>query len=214
MQRIDEAAIHEFGIPRLLLMEHAGFAVAQAVQALVSDRARSVLFCCGTGYNGGDGLCAARHLLQWGYQPRVLLAGSVSSLREEPGIYVNILHHLQVPVIEVQSSQDVEAQQLVWQEAGVMVDALVGIGLRGPVRPVIAEIIARINQAGGPVVAVDVPSGLDADTGLPQGIAVRATTTVTFGLPKQGFVTADGPRYTGRVVVAEISLPPQLLAVS
>ena len=93
----------------------------------------------------------------------------------------------------------------------MIVDALLGIGLQGPVRPLIAEMIARINQANCPVVSVDVPSGLDVDTGLPKGIAVRATTTITFGLSKQGFALAEGPQHVGQVIVAEISLPPHLL---
>lgn len=211
MQRLDEAAIHQFGIPRVLLMEHAGMAVARAIQSLMPTPARSVLVCCGSGYNGGDGLCAAWHLTRWGYQSRMLLLAPLASLKEEPAIYAKMLLALDVPIAECESTEAVVRHDAWWQEAGVMVDALLGIGVRGAVRPVMAEVIARMNAAGCPIVAADIPSGLDGDTGRPQGAAVRATVTVTFGLPKHGLVVGEGPAYTGRLIVDDLGIPPHLL---
>ena len=97
------------------------------------------------------------------------------------------------------------------RRASVIIDALLGVGLAGPVRPLYAHVIAAINRAKRPVVAVDVPSGLDADTGRVQGAAVKATLTVTFGLPKQGFFLHDGPAHVGRLIVDNIGLPSRLL---
>ena len=101
MQRIDTRAIGRFGIPRLLLMDHAGLAVARAAQTLVPTFSRPILVCSGTGFNGGDGLAAARHLQAWGYPIRLLLVGRLAQLREEPAIYAAMLQRLGLPVTEL-----------------------------------------------------------------------------------------------------------------
>ena len=211
MLEIDAAAIERFGIPRLLLMEHAGLAVARAAAARLPTPSSSLLICCGTGYNGGDGLCAARHLADWGYRLRVLVAGRLSALREEPAIYATIIQRLSVPVMELAEahlSSDVAS----WMdEAELIIDALLGIGLRGAVREPSASLIGLMNRAGKPIVAVDIPSGLDGDRGTIQGVAVKATVTVTFGLPKHGCLVNEGPAQTGSLVVDPITIPHVLL---
>ena len=226
MQRIDEMAIDVFGIPRLLLMEHAGLAAACAARMLLADhpssrsRARGrgaphgILVYCGSGYNGGDGMCAARHLLRWGERPRVILAGLVQQLNAEPAVYARMLHALDVPITEVTASQHVKAAERWLAGCDLIIDALLGIGLQGSVRPLQASLITQMNHADTPIVSVDVPSGLNADTGLPQALAVRATQTVTFGLPKQGFFRAQGPRHVGTLLVDEIGIPQRLLSRS
>ena len=212
MQRIDEAAIHGIGIPRLLLMDQAGRAVAEAVRSLVPQPSQEALVCCGTGYNGGDGLCAARYLAQWGYHPHVVLVGAVERLKDEPAVYARILSNLNVPLLEIADSAQLEQVHPGFARASVIVDALLGIGRQGPVRPLSARVITLINHANKPVVSVDVPSGLDADTGRPCDVAVRATLTVTFGLPKRGFFVGDGPTYVGELIVDDIGIPAQLLS--
>jgi len=215
MQRIDHAAIHSVGIPRLLLMEHAGLAVARAVQAIIPNPPQPIFVCCGSGYNGGDGLCAARHLVQRNYEPRVVLVGSGKDLKEEPTVYLRILQALQVPLVEIDSLDALDSFNQDWvTKASLLIDALLGIGLQGPVRPLYARLINLMNRAKKPIVAVDVPSGLDADTGLPQGIAVKATVTVTFGLPKHGLVVGQGPEYAGEVIVDDIGIPAALLGAA
>jgi NAD(P)H-hydrate epimerase len=212
MQQIDRAAIETIGIPRLLLMDHAGLAVARTVRRLVAEAGKAILVCCGTGSNGGDGLCAAWHLAHWGYQPHVVIVGAVRQLNEEPAVYAQILQALGVPLIELTSPDGWEALQAWLASSALTVDALLGIGLQGPVRPLHARLIDLINQAAKPVVSADVPSGLDADTGLPHGTAVNATVTVTFGLPKQGFFLEQGPAHVGELVVDDIGIPAYLLA--
>jgi NAD(P)H-hydrate epimerase len=211
MQRIDRAAIQTIGIPRLLLMEHAGLAVARAVRSLYAETDNAILVCCGMGHNGGDGLCAARHLAQWGYRPRIMLAGSTAHLKDEPAVYANILRALGVPLVEIRSPDEAKPQQL-FANVGVLIDALLGIGLRGSVKPLQTRLIELMNRSGLPIVSVDVPSGLDADTGLPQGIIVKAAVTVTFGLPKQGLFRGEGPDHAGDVIVDDIGIPLSLLA--
>lgn len=184
MREIDRLAIEEYGIPSLALMENAGVAVAREVEALGAHR---VLVVCGAGNNGGDGYVAARHLANHGVLVQILAAA-------EPKGDAAIMARPARRLCGTVGSPD------------AIVDALFGTGLT---RPIEGDWIARINGAGVPVVAADIPSGLDADTGLPLGDAVRATVTVTMGLPKVGFARATA--YVGRVVVADIGFPRALL---
>lgn len=211
MLEIDAAAIKRFGIPRLLLMEHAGWAVARAAQTLLPTPSAAILICCGSGYNGGDGLCAARHLAEWGYRLRVLVAGRLSALREEPAIYATIVQRLGVAVTELADPQLPPDVASWMDDAGLIIDALLGIGMRGAVREPLASLIALMNGAGKPIVAVDIPSGLDGDRGTIQGVAVKATVTVTFGLAKQGCVKNAGPAHTGSLLIEPITIPRVLL---
>ena len=212
MRAIDAAAIDDLGIPRLLLMDHAGVAVASAVRALAAAQpARSVTVCCGTGFNGGDGLAAARHLQRWGLPVRVVLASPRERLSGEPAIFLRILSHLGLELAEC-PGPGLEPRVDAWlRDSEVLVDALLGIGANGPVREPLASLIAAMNRSGRPIVAADVPSGLDADTGEISTVAVRATVTVTFGLPKRGCFRGEGPAHVGSLVVDPITFPPSLL---
>ncbi len=210
MQQIDATAIETLGIPRLLLMEHAGVAVARHATQLLPDRSRTIVVLCGSGFNGGDGLSAARHLLDAGYPLRIVLAADRQRLREEPAIYATMLERLGITLWPA-THPELES----WLAgAGLVIDALLGLGAVGQVREPMASLIARVNRSGRPVLAVDIPSGLDGDTGRPQGCAVRATATVTFGLVKQGCCRGDGPAYTGRLIVEPITFPRALLEAS
>ncbi|MBI3009844.1 MAG: NAD(P)H-hydrate epimerase [Candidatus Omnitrophica bacterium] len=211
MRAIDAAAIERFGIPRLLLMEHAGLALARFAQEHIQeDRSSLILVCCGSGYNGGDGLAAARHLHEWGYSVKTVLIGPVSHLREEPFIYANILQQLGIAPLELGGKENSDAWRCFeeWvQQSPLIIDALLGIGGKGMVREPLSSIIATINRSGHSVLAADVPSGLDADTGLVRGIAVRATATVSFGFAKRGCFIGQGPAHTGKLRVDSITIP-------
>ena len=211
MQAIDSHAIHTLGIPRVLLMDHAGLAVARAVRTAAPAASTSILVCCGTGYNGGDGLSAARHLAGWGYPVRVIVTGRLNLLRQEPAAFARIVQALGLEVRECASAADVSGCEAWFAKAGAIVDALLGIGMQGAVREPASSLIARINGSNKPVIAVDVPSGLDGDTGHVHGAAVRAAATVTFGLPKQGLLAADGPAHAGSLIVDPITIPQRLL---
>ena len=210
MQRLDAAAIKRYGIPRLLLMEHAGLAVAREVERLRPRRGR-VAVCCGMGYNGGDGLCAAWHLAARGYTVDVLLCGARARLREEPAVFARILRPMGVRIQDVREGRSLRRAQAALRRAGVLVDAVLGIGARDMVREPAASLIRLMNAARRPIVAADVPSGLDADSGRALGAAVRARVTVTFGLVKIGCMRGDGPRLSGRLIVDPLVFPPQLL---
>lgn len=212
MQRLDEAAIRAIGIPRLLLMDAAGRAVAQVVRELIPAPAQDLLVCCGLGYNGGDGLCAAWYLTRWGYQPHLIITGERAHLKDEPAVYARILEGLGQSLHELTGLERVEALREPMSRAPLIVDALLGIGWQGPLRPLQERLIRLMNQSGKPIVAVDVPSGLDADTGLPNPVAVKAAMTVTFGWPKQGLLLGEGPAHAGRLQVEDIGMPASLLS--
>ncbi len=211
MEAIDAAAITAVGIPRLLLMEHAGLAVARAVQERMPSARRLVLLCCGTGFNGGDGLAAARHLQEWGYVLHVALTGAVDRLRGECATYARILRRLGVPLEAVTGAGVLARTERRLADCGLIVDALLGIGMNGVVREPAASLIHLMNRSGKPIIAVDLPSGLDADTGGVRGCAVKAAMTVTFGLPKRGCFRRAGPTHVGTLRVDSITIPQQLL---
>jgi NAD(P)H-hydrate epimerase len=212
MQAIDAEAIETLGIPRILLMDHAGLSLARAVRTLAPQEAPLVTICCGPGYNGGDGFAAGRHLKDWGCRVRAILAGRMDRLRQEPAAFARIVSGLGCEIRECDAREPADMTGPWLEESAVIIDALLGIGASGPVREPVATLIAKINAAGRPVVSADIPSGLHGDTGTVQGSAVRATVTAAFGLVKQGCLTGEGPAYAGRIVVDPITIPRSLLA--
>lgn len=213
MRELDRRASEEFGIPPLLLMENAGRAAADVAAEMARPREGCVLVFCGRGNNGGDGFVLARHLANRGYDVRCHFAGRSEAVdpRSDPGVNLGILRRIGVPVTdhEEASPRDEMARSVAW--AALLVDALLGTGLAGPVREPYATLISFLNARRAPILAVDIPSGLDCDTGQILGKAVRATRTVTLAAPKVGFSRGQGPETTGRVTVADISMPRRLL---
>ncbi|MEM1598311.1 MAG: NAD(P)H-hydrate dehydratase [Pyrobaculum sp.] len=195
------------GVPRLVLMENAGAAVARNVISRYPD-ARSILVVCGTGDNGGDGYVAARHLHAAGRRVRVVGLGEP---REELA-RVNYEAARRLWGLELriaQSPLELLALQDWFLEADVVVDAVLGTGIRGALREPHSTAIELMNTSPAPKVAVDVPSGLDPDTGEVRDKAVRAAVTVTFHKPKKGLLAPHAKRYVGDLVVEPIGIPPE-----
>ena len=140
------------------------------------------------------------------------MLGTRASLCDEPALYARMVERLGVPIHELTHTSGWESFQQSASEAEWIIDALLGTGISGPVRPDAERAIRLMNGAGRPILAVDTPSGLDVDTGRVSSVAVNATITVTFGLPKQGFFQGEGPRHLGELIVDAISFPPALLA--
>ena len=212
MRELDRKAIEERGIPSLTLMENAGRAAAGAAVRLTqgSDH-RPIVIICGRGNNGGDGLVAARHLAQLGRRVQVFLAAARQELTGDPAAN---LHRLEEAGIVVTEVSDLEPVVRACCGASLVLDALLGTGLSGKVRGLPGKLIEALNDCGARVLAVDVPSGLDADSGEPLGLAVRAAETVTMGLPKIGLFLYPGMDYAGRVTVADIGFPADLVEQS
>jgi len=210
MRRADELAIKRYGIPALLLMDNAGRCVAEAVRKLKASRKEKIVVLTGGGNNGGDGIAAARYLKGWGYPVDVLWLKNPAEWTGSPALHVAIARRLGV---RFKSFSAIAAARRIHElrRAGVIVDALLGTGARGPLRVPFFDAIATINAARRPVVAVDLPSGLDADSGLPLEVAVKARITVTLAAPKMGLLKGSAKPYVGRLVVADIGLPHELL---
>ncbi len=211
MRLIDEKAIHEFGIPSLILMEHAGLACARETLKLLRGKGKKVAVFCGKGNNGGDGFVVARHLANRGFEPIVFYFQSPLEMKPDPLANFRILEKIKVSLIDCSENLPVGRVKAALKKVRVVVDALFGTGLSKPVGEPFKTAIALMNKSGRPVVSVDIPSGLNADTGEVMGACVRATVTVALGLPKKGFLRREAKRFIGRVVVADISIPRNLL---
>ncbi len=214
MREIDRRAQEEFRIPEVILMEHAGIAAAEQALRLLRDGPAGgrVLVLAGPGANGGDGLVAARHMDNWGIKTSVVLVADRDRVGGAARTNLRIVERLSIPLREIASLSD-------WRRwrAGpgrgrfrLIVDAILGTGLSERVREPARSVIRWVNRQACPVVAVDLPSGLSADTGRPFGAAVRADATVTCGLPKRGLLRAGARAWTGQLSVADISLPRAL----
>jgi hydroxyethylthiazole kinase-like uncharacterized protein yjeF len=210
-RELDRIAMQDYAIDGLILMENAGRACAlAAAQMLGSAREARVVILAGKGNNGGDGYVVARHLANWGARVRVLLLGTVSEVlagEGETASNLNIILKMGIPVDELASAGQVERALDECAGSDLLVDALLGTGIRGEVRQPYRSAIEALNRSGLPVLAIDVPSGLDCDTGAPMGAAVHARLTVTMAVNKVGFSLPGAGAYTGRVEVAEISIP-------
>ena len=209
MVKIDQKAV-EFGIPRLSLMENAGSAVARVVMEKFGPKSRVVVF-AGTGNNGGDGFVAARHLVNHGAKVDLFLIGSPEDIRtEEARLNWNVIRRTRrnIRIHSVKKPQDLWKLKTLLKRAGVIVDAMLGTGLRGSLKGPFASAVHMINESGVQVVSVDSPTGLNPSTGEVHGVAVRATYTVTFHRMKRGFLEARD--YTGEIVVADIGIPQEV----
>lgn len=208
MQELDRRMIGEARIPGTVLMERAGSGlVACLEQTLGSARGKRVTIICGKGNNGGDGFVAARLLHRRRANVRVLAMTPVSELsREAATMYRQFVRAAGKSAVQSYTSQNRALSLL--RESDILIDALLGTGLSSEVTGRYGDAIDCINEAGRPVVAVDLPSGLHADTGALLGRAVRASLTVTFGLPKLGLYQNHGIDLSGLVSLVDIGIPP------
>lgn len=209
MRRLDRLTIEKYGVPSLALMERAGRGVAQAILRRFLPAARKgVLVVAGKGNNGGDGLVAARLLREKGIACEVLLLGRKDELSPDAAANLKAYEKRRGKVRELGGDLGAELGGRL-QRAGLAVDALLGTGLKKEVEGLYAQAIDFLNASGVPVVAVDLPSGLDADSGRPLGRAVRAALTVTFGFPKIGQVIHPGIGHVGELAVVDIGIDPR-----
>jgi NAD(P)H-hydrate epimerase len=210
VRALDRRAIEEFGVPGVVLMENAG---RGAAELLISIGIHGpVVVCCGKGNNGGDGFVIARHLDNRGISVRVLLFARPEDLTGDAAINYQIIARAGLPIsIHAANPVDDTAMRGELSAAEWVVDALFGTGLTGPVRKPFDQIIAAINESPARVLAVDIPSGLDCDTGKPLGPTVRADLTATFAALKAGFTNPEAKQWTGHVQVVDIGAPRTLV---
>jgi NAD(P)H-hydrate epimerase len=207
MRQVDRRAIEELGIPGATLMENAGRGAAEAILAVypeLSRGRRAVTIVCGKGGNGGDGFVVARHLRRRGVDVHVLLTTPPREISGDAGLKLAALRRARVRPVPI---DDVDVAAAALAGSTLIVDALLGTGFRGPATGVVARMIEAINASGRPVVALDIPSGLSADGGQPDGPAIRATLTVTFAGLKRALCGSPGLDRAGSVVTVPIGVP-------
>ncbi|RKY68551.1 MAG: NAD(P)H-hydrate epimerase, partial [Candidatus Latescibacterota bacterium] len=208
MAAIDRYAIQEMGVPGLDLMEHAGQAVFEAVSRLL-EAPKKITVICGKGNNGGDGFVVARLLENRGIPVSLFFVGERETAKGDARTNLERAAERGIPIHEVLKEEDLKRLTDELASSDAIVDALFGTGIQGAVRGLAARVIERINDSACPVVAVDLPSGVNADTGDVAGPCVRAFHTVTFGLPKMGQVFYPGRAYCGTLEIADIGFPPK-----
>ena len=214
VREVDLRAIEEFGIPGIVLMENAGRNAAGLIQGWTPPGG-TVAIVCGRGNNGGDGFVIARHLFNAAVHVELFLACDPRQLTGDAATNARIAEKMALPMHAFDTPERIEPARPLLAQAAVIVDAVLGTGFSGQVRAPLDQVIAAINQAGGAgravVVAVDLPSGLDCDTGAPSNATARAAHTITFGARKAGFASPGAAAYTGQVHVADIGAPRTLV---
>ncbi len=229
---VDRIAVEEYGFSGLVLMENAGRGVADVLCQLLGpigereelDPAgvsaglpssasdfRPVVICCGKGNNAGDGFVIARHLELRGYPVRVLLWSTPEELTGDAATNFKILTKTDVPIDLFGNSHDAARLAILLEDAEWIVDGLLGTGARGEPRPPFDAVIDQLNAAAAPKLAIDLPSGLDCDTGMPSSHTVRAAHTCTFATAKPGFFVPEATPYVGQLHVLDIGVPRKIL---
>jgi NAD(P)H-hydrate epimerase len=208
MRALDRAAIEQDGVPSLVLMERAGYGVFQRIAEWFAPIAgKHVAVLVGKGNNGGDGMVVARYLHEAGAKVHLWLACAPNEFKGDAAVQWRMIQAYGIPALPAPDAPD----PALFRDEDLLVDALLGIGVRGAVSEPLYSLIDAVNRSGCPIVAVDIPSGLDADTGEVHGVAIRASYTVTMALPKAGFFQNDGVRCVGEWAIAPIGIPPHRL---
>jgi NAD(P)H-hydrate epimerase len=207
MREVDRLMIDEAGISLLQMMENAGRCLATQARGMLGGdaRDRQVVFLAGRGGNGGGGLAAARRLALWGTAVTVVLAQSPQDMRGVPRQQLEILEWLGLPI-----RVGADRISAVIGDADLVIDALIGYSLRGAPAGPVAALIRAANASGRPVLALDLPSGLDGDSGVALDPTIRATQTLTLALPKRGLLAAVARPWVGQLYLADISVPAEV----
>ena len=217
MQAVDRGAIEGLGIPALLLMENAGRGVAQETAAFIENRLSMkvaetlVTVCCGRGNNGGDGLVVARFLKERGAEVMAYIVPPKRGGSYSDEVQANLTRAASAGVSVHQASEELVELDVRLRSSAVLVDALLGTGSSGKPTGLIHKMIQRMMKAAKPIVAIDIPSGIDPDTGYHSGVAVEAALTCTLALPKRGLLAQPAQRYVGELKVIDIGIPRHIV---
>ena len=211
MREADRRTVQDIGLASLVLMENAGRQVVAAIESLYSDLAdRSVAIVCGKGNNGGDGFVVARTLHQRGVDVSVFVIGKIIEIKGDASINLEILGRIGQTVVEVADETAWELHGMEVTGHDLIIDAMFGTGLSAPLTGFYETVVADLNEAGVPIVSIDMPSGMSADTSDLIGDAIDATVTVALGAPKLPLVLPPAESKSGEVVVADIGIPADI----
>jgi hydroxyethylthiazole kinase-like uncharacterized protein yjeF len=209
VRAFDAWAINSLGIPGVVLMENAGRSCAELIEDKLEDIVEpKVCIFCGTGNNGGDGYVIARHLINRGIQVIVVVCGDRNKIKGDAKTNLDILEQMGESIELLNpSDQDIADQiERLSTNVNIIVDSLFGTGLRGQLSDQYKRLVESINTCNIPILAVDIPSGLDCDTGEPLGAVLKAAWTVTFVAVKKGFISENTAQYTGEIFIASIGI--------
>ena len=200
MRRIDDITIREFQVDVLMLMENAGRATATMARRMLQGTTFGKRVAClvGGGNNGGDGMVAARHLADWGADVKVIVGTTKDRMKSVPLGQLHILEKMGIPILSTEYAL---------RDYDLLIDGLMGYGLEGNPRDRVAMIIEDANSSGRPILALDVPSGMNATSGEAYDPCIKATATLTLALPKTGFLSPSASPYVGDLYLADISIP-------
>jgi NAD(P)H-hydrate epimerase len=212
MREADRRTIEEIGISSLVLMENAGRQIVAAIEAVHEDLLeRNVGILCGRGNNGGDGFVVARTLLQRGVDVAVFLFGLVADVRGDARTNLDILGRLGQTVVEIADSGAWELHFSEISDCTLIIDAMFGTGLNAPLSGLLQTVVADVNASGIPIVSIDLPSGLSADSHEPIGDSIEAGMTITLAAPKVPLVLPPAEARAGDVVIADIGIPSEVI---
>ena len=211
MREMDRRTIESFGLPGRILMENAGRGATQFFLERFKDiENKRIGVVAGRGNNGGDGFVMARYLAQRGMRVTVYLLSEKQMVQGDAAANLSLLLPLNVPVIEIPDPTSFSAHITDMRHEAIWIDAILGTGLRSDVKGFFKEVVDFLNQSGRPIFAVDIPSGLNSDTGRPLGICIRADATATFAFAKTGHFLLPGADYTGDLKIVDIGIPPDI----
>lgn len=208
MREVDRMMVEDIGITIIMMMENASRNIAELGRKILggSVKGKKIVILCGKGNNGGDGLGAARHLINYGAKVLCLLTTEVSELRPNARTQYDILHNTQAHVEAYHGPRCFSLLEE-FVDADLLIDALIGYDLKGNPKEPLATFIKKANESEKPILAVDIPSGLDGDTGKPHSPTIKAHTTLTLALPKVGLLTEKAKEYVGELYIADLSVP-------
>ena len=212
MREIDKKSIEEFGISELVLMENAGRKTAEAVcHVIEAISKKSICILAGSGNNGGDALVAARYLSNLGARIKIFLIGNKAHRTESLIVQMKTLRGMGIELQSLETDRAWERLQVTLRFSDVIVDGILGTGFSGQLRPSVLRLVRLVNSTNKPVISIDLPSGVEADSGQVGETAINATCTVALGLPKFGHYICPGASYVGELLIDDIGIPSQLL---
>lgn len=213
MQRMDRYTMEQLGLPGVVLMENAGAKVVEELLAASASKQPKVIVLAGGGNNGGDGFVIARRLCDLGVKTLLCLLVAPERVSGDAKVHLDVYIKRELPIFYFCEQKREELYNYL-ERADIIVDALLGTGINGPVREPFRQVISMINEQAGKklILSADIPSGLNSDSGKAEGIAVQASKTVSFVFPKRGFFLQDGPSYIGEWKAVDISVPPSAAA--
>lgn len=208
MARIDELA-PQHGISLESMMEKAGMNTAELARRLLGKNYKSKAVChlVGKGNNGGDSVAAARYLAGWGIKNILIFSHPFAELKDSVKRQISLLPERNMEIIPDEAGSEILA---IMKSSGLIIDGLIGYSLKGSPYGKAARLIDMANMSGQPILAIDVPSGLDSTTGIPSKSAIIAVATISFGLPKTGLLKETSKKYAGSLYVADIGIPSSL----